>query len=499
MKLAALALSKPVTESNVVAPGLVQDGSGERVLGHIEGLPVAGPMLNPETSTAATTDSVMGDDSTVENTPSSTSITTDQDEDHKMDLDEPLNGVRAENSENPVNGLQSETVDKAETVDNPEPPSRPPPIPPRPIDIKDIEGLALQQDAAEILNNVFDLLSCAFKGDGLMDDSGEQYDFIKRLFFSNVTTVTNSKGSITRNSAIQDQHLLIPGRRNRPIYAALDDVFSVSAVDSNPEASRFDYIETPSPFQIFNLKRLVFENGQAIKDDSQLFLDEVLYLDRYLGKTKSLSEQALQDLREQKWELQRKLDSLDMRKKGLHDTELKISVPDAMDEAADLIDEIIKTDSEKLIDIETDSVPADLPPALHDRAIQLRKEMEILDNDMKELDEQIASIFQDCKDEPYRLHAVFMHRGGAKSGHYWIYIYDSQNKVWRNYNDEYVSDVEVRKVFEQEGTATSTGVVYVKDELIGELTEAVRREPKSDENVEMQDVEMQVIDGVPLE
>ena len=134
--------------------------------------------------------------------------------------------------------------------------------------------------------------------------------------------------------------------------------------------------------------------------------------------------------------------------------------------------------------------------------------MKSLDNQMQEIDDQIGSLFGDCKDHPYRLHAVFMHRGTAKAGHYWIYIYDSQNRLWRNYNDEYVDEVEVKNVLEQEGTATSTGVVYVQEDLIGVLTEAVNRRlaPENvDDAVEMKEASaipasnLEVIEGIELE
>ena len=42
---------------------------------------------------------------------------------------------------------------------------------------------------------------------------------------------------------------------------------------------------------------------------------------------------------------------------------------------------------------------------------------------------------------PYRLHAVLVHEGQANGGHYWAYIYNSQEQQWRKFNDITVTEV----------------------------------------------------------
>jgi ubiquitin carboxyl-terminal hydrolase 25 len=482
-KLAALALAK----TDVVTNNPIQDDVDHTGLGEIGGFAVAGPMLPP--TAADRPDSVMGDDPPSKDDVSSTVAEVDADNDHAMSELAPLS------SEQP------------DTANRPEPPSRPPPVPPRPQDMKKIEGLAEQQDAAEILNNVFDLLSCAFKGSGTLRD-GEQDDFVKKLFFSDVTSVRVTNGKTAHNSALQDNHLVSPGNRDRPLYAALDDEFSLTELEgetsqeNQAKTLKFEYIATASPIQIVNVRRLVFEGGKSKKDESHLGLDEVLYLDRYLEQTRSLSKEDLQALRERQWQLQRKLKFLESRKKELQETELKTTLPDAVDETAAMIEEMHKRAEESLIDMDDDPIPTypGLHEQLRERSHALRKETDILDGQMKELDLQIASIFEDCRDHPYRLHAVFMHRGSAGGGHYWIYIYDFQNNIWRDYNDERVEEAEVRKVFEQDGKATSTGVVFIDAARVDELTEAVCRqpEPSPETSNEVKEVEMEDIESVPI-
>jgi ubiquitin carboxyl-terminal hydrolase 25/28 len=490
-KLAALALVEKVESVNINAI----DSGG---LGDIGGLPIAGPMLPPETGLntavdppmASLADSVMGSDDAKSNT-STTAMADD---------DDPPPLV---------------------PVGKPDPPSRPPPVPPRPQvpartdanTMSKIELNATQQDAAEILNNIFDLLSCALIGTGTMPD-GEQIDLIKSLFFTEVTTVY-SGGLEARKSAIQDAHHISPGWRNRPLYAALDDEFTKTEVEKDPTkdtvTSKYAYIERPSPIQIINVRRNLWEDNREKKDYSQVILPEELFLDRYLQKTKSRSEDDMLKLREEQWGLQEQLREKDSRKKLLIETEHKINLPDAVDEAADSIDNLSKSSENQLIDLDADPIPRfpGLSDTLRERARNLREELETLDQDMKELDKKINSLFDDCKDHPYRLHAVLMHRGSATGGHYFIYIYDAQVKRWRKYNDDRVDWVTVDEVFEHTATypQTSTSIVYVREDQIHELTEAVHRQiitpptlltPPPENEVEMKDVDDHVIGGMEV-
>lgn len=68
--------------------------------------------------------------------------------------------------------------------------------------------------------------------------------------------------------------------------------------------------------------------------------------------------------------------------------------------------------------------------------------------------------------------------GTATFGHYWIYIYDFKHRIWRKYNDGYVTEVkDEREIYEQEPRypATPYYLVYVKDELKDRVVEPVYR------------------------
>lgn len=69
-------------------------------------------------------------------------------------------------------------------TDDPTPPSRAPPVPPRPkpaeTQLSQVEEAARQQDVNEVIGNVLFQTEVAIRPDGTFDDTGEQDDIIKR-------------------------------------------------------------------------------------------------------------------------------------------------------------------------------------------------------------------------------------------------------------------------------------------------------------------------------
>ncbi|KAF2278384.1 cysteine proteinase [Westerdykella ornata] len=498
LKLAALALVPKAQQGQTgnVANLVAQDGPIEPDITASESLPVYGPMPDPTKalpsppgSASGRVDVDMADAGTQKPDQRSSVDEVVEPNDQSMEI-EPESGVQLSTSAPPLHHVQSDEhsaepmeTDSKETGNSgaPKPPSRPPPVPPRPLDAKSIEGLAQQQDAAEILMNVFDMLSCAFEGDGTLLKDDEQSDIIKNMFYSEVTSM-RAKDGVKGTSELKDHHLVSLGRRDRSLYAALDDELGSLTEVEDGQVSKYDCLTHLSPIFIVNVRRLLFEGGTTTKDEAHLRLDEVIFLDRYLEQTQSLSAHTLQGLREEQWRLRRTLKECERKKDMLLNTDLRMTLSETVNETADFLQDLNQVESEKLVDTDADSIPAfpDLPNQLRDRAREISEETIRVQEDLKHIDDQISSIFQNCKDYPYRLHAVFMHRGTAKFGHYWIYIWDAQNKVWRRYNDEYVEEVAPSEIYQAQGAATSTSVVYVKADRIEELTEAVHRRPETE-------------------
>ena len=104
----------------------------------------------------------------------------------------------------------------------------------------------------------------------------------------------------------------------------------------------------------------------------------------------------------------------------------------------------------------------------------------------------------DLKKVKYNLYCVIFQRGGAMGGHYWCFIKDFELGLWRKYNDRIVSLVEdpAIEIFEQktnDTTATPYFLVYVKDEMEQDLTQAVFRQipPEEEAGGDVPDIRLE--------
>jgi ubiquitin carboxyl-terminal hydrolase 25/28 len=469
--LAALALTRGEGTNST----LVEDDPTHSGLGDIEGLPISGPMPPPTKA-----DSAMGAEA-------DTGLTETDDKAKNDD-------ARSDTSTAPMDLAASlNDVDGAAAA-IPKAPSRPPPVPPRPKasadqGFKKVEEVARQQDAAEILNNVFDLLSCAFRGNSVLKD-GEQGDLIKDLFFSEVTTVRDDNGNRVEKSDLMDNILISTKDRDRTLCAALDAEFGLTDPEDD-DVIKYELFKEAAPILEFNVRRLQFENDRARKDESHLALDKILYLDRYLKKTDTLSEEQLQALRDEQWRLQKELRQLEKRRRTLKETDFgSLDLPSVLEETAAYV---VKAEEEMpgLVSDSPKTEPDGLAGRLDQRAEELRPNMAEIHSRMGKLEHDIDTVFENCKDHPYRLHAIFIHAGSATGGHYWIYIYDFQNEIWRSYNDETVKEETEETIFQKVDRLhppTSTGIVYVRADVADKLTQAVCRAPEA-KDVEMKDAD----------
>lgn len=96
--------------------------------------------------------------------------------------------------------------------------------------------------------------------------------------------------------------------------------------------------------------------------------------------------------------------------------------------------------------------------------------LELIDNLAREKIEKysqaIDGLFSSYTKEKYWLHAVICHSGRLNAGHYWIWIRDFKEGVWRNYNDERVeSESDTSVVLKRLNEAGAPYFLcYVRDE-----------------------------------
>lgn len=100
-----------------------------------------------------------------------------------------------------------------------------------------------------------------------------------------------------------------------------------------------------------------------------------------------------------------------------------------------------KEDSEKHLNVST--VSEDRLKSSLAVILELLNEMENSKKAKQErinyLEKKIKSAFSDYCQLPYYLHSILVHDGLAGGGHYYTFIYDNVDQIWRRYNDHQVT------------------------------------------------------------
>lgn len=109
---------------------------------------------------------------------------------------------------------------------------------------------------------------------------------------------------------------------------------------------------------------------------------------------------------------------------------------------------------------------------LNEYSAQVRGKLEHMCAQRTQFRAELESLFDqdEFKRNAYNLHAILMHEGQASSGHYYVYILDSQQGKWRKYNDIYVTEVSEEEVMLDaqggKGFSSAYSLVYTNYDLI---------------------------------
>jgi len=246
--------------------------------------------------------------------------------------------------------------------------------------------------------------------------------------------------------------------------------------------SQYREIDQLPPILHISIERGDFSRTKC---EEPLRLPEHIFMDRYMASPEMLEK------RRQAWQLKASLLEVMDRKLALTQTEVGLEIPQALNSTTEYLQHI----SENANDLGLDPglIDAQLLEGMGKSAEVSRRELEEIDISVSRFQQQLDDIFAGDRQLPYRLHAVFMHRSGQAridGGHWFIYIYDTQNTLWRRYNDETITKIADPKPFldpikeraREEGT--SSFVVYVREDVADQLVQTVYRQP----GPEMQEV-----------
>ncbi|KAK5088046.1 ubiquitin-specific protease ubp2 [Lithohypha guttulata] len=327
------------------------------------------------------------------------------------------------------------------------PPEGPPPIPPRPQPKKNVpesepqkatlEWYARQQDVSEVLSHAIVQLSCAIRPQGTTP-RGDQRDGIHDTFYGEEQK-HKLHGGGTIQAPLPFQYQMIPiYNQPKDLYAAMDNSFDPEQLGST---EFYTTINSLPPILCQHLGRVigVYENGKPIQQklDYHVDIPSTLYMDRYLDVPEG---DTLLERRQQAWQYKKELRACKARIDKLEPTD-RAPVDVALNTAVTVMQHLAEVNAlEKMSDL---TVDASTITKMTDLAQRVREERTDLKQRITILEKQIKDSFTDAafRKHEYKLHAAFFHRGTPLGGHYWVYIYDHVNEIWRKYNDSYVTQV----------------------------------------------------------
>ncbi|KAF7193198.1 putative ubiquitin carboxyl-terminal hydrolase 2 [Pseudocercospora fuligena] len=371
-----------------------------------------------------------------------------------------------------------------------EQPSDLPPLPPRPAPRrfsttrevaleKAQETARQQQDVTEAHDLIMFRLRAGMTPKG-KDTRGEQIDSVAQLFKITLASTSVKDGEVSKSDPEYDNSIttLVPNETT-DIYNLLDQVFDLQPSGSAGVDVYKSLATIPPLFQV-NIPRINWDKstGTTSKSEACVKLPDELYLDRYCDDA---NEQVL-PRRKACWGWRRQLHALRKEQQSLTRTSLDLDGPTAVSESAKFLNAIDESNADlEALGLGAINVDARLSDALSEDALEQRQKVTALDKEIAELESRLRGNFDEMKNIKYRLAAVFIHRGNTGHGHYWLYIHDFENDIWRSYNDERVEEfTKLNEMYEAKNWnhGTPTYAVYVVDKHKAEIISPVCRAPE---------------------
>ncbi|SPO05205.1 uncharacterized protein DNG_07892 [Cephalotrichum gorgonifer] len=331
-----------------------------------------------------------------------------------------------------------------------------------------------QQDVDEMMGRVMGLMQASIKPTSTEGDI--QTEVILQTFFFRVimhtvsfTTGESPQRQDTRTAEFFRNLTAYPAPDGPcTLYQALDNNFDKEEIEGTT-ISRYSAVESLPPILHVLVQRT---KGDGTKNPNPVVIDEYLQLDRYMDAPEGSD---LMYLRETSWALKKRraelteqenlLSSMDSTplpstntQEGQHNTDdrqfVMIDSTAGSDEqfakygkyalerdgyTEDVVDEegIPRFDFLDAVDASsptTRPLPSLSPPS---RTREIRQQLQ---EDLNTVNAKIEGLFVGMSNHNYALHAVVCHSGSGRGGHYWVWIRDFEEGIWRKYNDTVVSE-----------------------------------------------------------
>ena len=205
---------------------------------------------------------------------------------------------------------------------------------------------------------------------------------------------------------------------------------------------------------LFQIQRVVFDPSlmASVKINTEFKFPDVLYGDRYVLQNKEIYLK----LRHLVLEIKQKITALERELKNIQNFKGSgcgiVKVLDVVNRFLDTQQYSILENKRKqithLLDIGDEKLK-DTQLTLDAYKKQFESKERLLIDQIDQLQNELESIFDkdSLKKFEYLLHGILMHQGRAEAGHYFAYIFDIEEKVWRRYSDTYIKKVTSEEVF----------------------------------------------------
>ncbi|XP_070240295.1 ubiquitin carboxyl-terminal hydrolase 28 isoform X10 [Bos mutus] len=315
-----------------------------------------------------------------------------------------------------------------------------------------------QQDVSEFTHKLLDWLEDAFQlAVNVNNPRNKSENPMVQLFYGTFLTEGIREGKPFCNNETFGQYpLQVNGYRN------LDECLEGAMVEGDIELLPSDhsvkygqerwFTKLP-PVLTFELSRFEFNQslGQPEKIHNKLEFPQIIYMDRYMYRSKELvrsKRDCIRKLKEEIKILQQKLESTSEESTS-QEAEGTFSSSEDSVRKSRMAEQPLKPPRSS---VEMPAHPA--PRTVTDEEINfvktcLQRWRNEIEQDIQDLKNSIASTTQTIeqmycdpllRQVPYRLHAVLVHEGQANAGHYWAYVYNQPRQVWLKYNDISVTE-----------------------------------------------------------
>lgn len=344
-----------------------------------------------------------------------------------------------------------------------------------------------QQDVEEVMGSIINRLQAAIRPSAVDAETGIQLEKIMETFF--VTTINYTKKFVDKKYQEEisfDRSITaFPAESGScSLYDALGRNFDQQILDES-KLSRYTAIKTLPPILHILIQRTQ-SNGS--KNGNAVIIPETLYLDRYMDTAHDspafqrrvqdwVISDRINDLRAQLARVDtnpsymnllesrgyQDLSDQPVRDVGSGDSPVEIEhIEESWDFDGPMEDDFVVISGKSETECEP-TPPA--PPALEGVKEMHEAIKTMMEEELDEHETNLAAHLEGEKEIAYRLHAVICHRGHLTSGHYWVWIHDFEEGVWRWYND---ADVKENKDTQEVLKTLSSGgepyfLCYVRD------------------------------------